>query len=31
MEDQYGGLTGGALANMAPELFFSMLLLVPFL
>ena len=25
-----GGLTGGALANMAPELFFSMLLLVPF-
>ena len=24
-----GGLTGGALANMAPELFFSMLLLVP--
>ena len=25
-----GGLTGGAVANMAPELFFSMLLLVPF-
>ena len=25
-----GGLTGGALANMAPDLFFSMLLLVPF-
>tara|TARA_B100000579_G_scaffold113293_1_gene90656 strand:+ start:1369 stop:3453 length:2085 start_codon:yes stop_codon:yes gene_type:complete len=25
-----GGLTGGALANLAPELFFSMLLLVPF-
>ncbi|MDA9090402.1 prolyl oligopeptidase family serine peptidase [Pelagibacteraceae bacterium] len=25
-----GGLTGGAIANMAPELFFSMLLLVPF-
>ena len=25
-----GGLTGGALANMRPELFFSMLLLVPF-
>ncbi len=25
-----GGLTGGALANMAPEFFFSMLLLVPF-
>ncbi len=25
-----GGLTGGALANMSPELFFSMLLLVPF-
>ena len=26
-----GGLTGGAVANMAPDLFFSMLLLVPFL
>ena len=25
-----GGLTGGAVANMAPDLFFSMLLLVPF-
>ena len=25
-----GGLTGSAVANMAPELFFSMLLLVPF-
>ncbi len=25
-----GGLTGGALANMVPDLFFSMLLLVPF-
>ncbi len=25
-----GGTTGGAVANMAPELFFSMLLLVPF-
>ncbi len=25
-----GGLTGGAVANMAPNLFFSMLLLVPF-
>jgi oligopeptidase B len=25
-----GGLTGGAVANMAPELFFAMLLLVPF-
>ena len=25
-----GGLTGGAVANLAPELFFSMLLLVPF-
>ena len=25
-----GGLTGGAVANIAPELFFSMLLLVPF-
>ena len=25
-----GGLTGTAVANMAPELFFSMLLLVPF-
>lgn len=25
-----GGLTGAAVANMAPELFFSMLLLVPF-
>ncbi len=25
-----GGLTGGGVANMAPELFFSMLLLVPF-
>ena len=25
-----GGLTGGAVANMAPTLFFSMLLLVPF-
>ena len=25
-----GGLTGGSVANMAPELFFSMLLLVPF-
>jgi len=25
-----GGLTGGTVANMAPELFFSMLLLVPF-
>ena len=25
-----GGLTGGAIANLAPELFFSMLLLVPF-
>ncbi len=25
-----GGLTGGAVANMAPHLFFSMLLLVPF-
>ena len=25
-----GGLTGGALANMAPDLFFCMLLLVPF-
>ena len=25
-----GGLTGGAIANMAPDLFFSMLLLVPF-
>ena len=25
-----GGFTGGAVANMAPELFFSMLLLVPF-
>ena len=25
-----GGLTGGALANMSPELFFAMLLLVPF-
>ena len=25
-----GGLTGGAIANIAPELFFSMLLLVPF-
>ncbi|MBT3599467.1 MAG: S9 family peptidase, partial [Candidatus Pelagibacter sp.] len=25
-----GGLTGGAVANMAPELFYSMLLLVPF-
>jgi len=25
-----GGLTGGAVANMAPELFFCMLLLVPF-
>ena len=25
-----GGLTGGAVANMEPELFFSMLLLVPF-
>jgi oligopeptidase B len=25
-----GGITGGAVANMAPELFFSMLLLVPF-
>jgi len=25
-----GGLTGGSVANMAPELFFAMLLLVPF-
>ena len=25
-----GGLTGGAVANMAPDLFFAMLLLVPF-
>ena len=25
-----GGLTGGAVANLAPELFFAMLLLVPF-
>ena len=25
-----GGLTGGAVANMAPEIFFAMLLLVPF-
>ena len=25
-----GGLTGGAVANMSPDLFFSMLLLVPF-
>ena len=25
-----GGLTGGAVANMAPDLFFGMLLLVPF-
>ena len=25
-----GGLTGGAVANLAPDLFFSMLLLVPF-
>ena len=25
-----GGLTGGAVANMEPDLFFSMLLLVPF-